>query len=324
MIFADKLIDLRKKHGWSQEELAEKMDVTRQSVSKWESAQSVPDIEKIIRLSELFNVSTDYLLKDNNEAYNAEEKQENIRRVTIKEAEKFLRVKNETSKMIAFATFLCILSPVPLIMLGALSELGKYNLNLNTVTAAGMIIMFIFVAAAVSMFIFSGTKTSEFEFLENESFETERGLVKVVNDYREKYKNTYIRNIIIGVSACILSLVPMFVGIAINEDNEILMVYMVAFFFLIVGIGVALIIRSCIIDESFKKLLQEGEYSKREKIDKSKKFEFSSAYWLIATAVFFVYSIVTDNWEHSWIILAVAGIIYPIYLSAVRYLNNKK
>lgn len=324
MIFADKLIDLRKKHGWSQEELAEKMDVTRQSVSKWESAQSVPDIEKIIRLSELFNVSTDHLLKDNNEAYNAEEKQENIRRVTIKEAEKFLRVKNETSKMIAFATFLCILSPVPLIMLGALSELGKYNLNLNTVTAAGMIIMFIFVAAAVSMFIFSGTKTSEFEFLENESFETERGLVKVVNDYREKYKNTYIRNIIIGVSACILSLVPMFVGIAINEDNEILMVYMVAFFFLIVGIGVALIIRSCIIDESFKKLLQEGEYSKREKIDKSKKIEFSSAYWLIATAVFFVYSIVTDNWEHSWIILAVAGIIYPIYLSAVRYLNNKK
>lgn len=64
MIFADKLIMLRKKAGWSQEELAEQMDVTRQSVSKWEGAQSIPDIEKIIRLSELFGVSTDYLLKD--------------------------------------------------------------------------------------------------------------------------------------------------------------------------------------------------------------------------------------------------------------------
>ena len=59
MIFADKLILLRKKAGWSQEELADQMNVTRQSVSKWEGAQSVPDLEKMIRLSKLFGVSTD-------------------------------------------------------------------------------------------------------------------------------------------------------------------------------------------------------------------------------------------------------------------------
>lgn len=64
MIFADKLITLRKKVGWSQEELAEKLNVTRQSVSKWEGAQSVPDIDKILQLSRLFGVTTDYLLKD--------------------------------------------------------------------------------------------------------------------------------------------------------------------------------------------------------------------------------------------------------------------
>lgn len=64
MIFADKLIRLRKKAGWSQEELAARLDVSRQSVSKWESAQSIPDLEKIVRLSKLFGVTTDYLLKD--------------------------------------------------------------------------------------------------------------------------------------------------------------------------------------------------------------------------------------------------------------------
>ena len=64
MIFADKLIALRKKAGWSQEELAEQLGVTRQSVSKWEGAQSVPDIDKILQLSRLFGVTTDYLLKD--------------------------------------------------------------------------------------------------------------------------------------------------------------------------------------------------------------------------------------------------------------------
>ena len=50
MILADKIIDLRKKAGWSQEELAEKLAVTRQSVSKWEGAQSIPDMDKVCLL----------------------------------------------------------------------------------------------------------------------------------------------------------------------------------------------------------------------------------------------------------------------------------
>ena len=65
MILADKVMALRKKNGWSQEELAEKLNISRQSVSKWESGASIPDIDKIIALSSLFGVSTDYLLKDN-------------------------------------------------------------------------------------------------------------------------------------------------------------------------------------------------------------------------------------------------------------------
>ena len=60
MILADKIILLRKKNGWSQEELAEKMNVSRQSVSKWEGANSIPDISKIIDMSKIFGVSTDY------------------------------------------------------------------------------------------------------------------------------------------------------------------------------------------------------------------------------------------------------------------------
>ena len=68
MIFADKLIELRKKSGMSQEELAEKLGVSRQSVSKWEGAQSTPDLNRILEISKIFDVSTDYLLKDEIEA----------------------------------------------------------------------------------------------------------------------------------------------------------------------------------------------------------------------------------------------------------------
>ena len=64
MILADKIIENRKKNGWSQEDLAYKLGVSRQSVSKWDGAQSVPDMKKIVQMSELFGVSTDYLLKD--------------------------------------------------------------------------------------------------------------------------------------------------------------------------------------------------------------------------------------------------------------------
>ena len=63
MILADKIISLRKKEGWSQEELAEQLGVSRQAVSKWESARSVPDMDKLLTMSRIFGVTTDYLLK---------------------------------------------------------------------------------------------------------------------------------------------------------------------------------------------------------------------------------------------------------------------
>ena len=63
MNIADRIQYLRKQNGYSQEELADKVGVSRQAVSKWESEQSTPDLEKIIVMSELFEVTTDYILK---------------------------------------------------------------------------------------------------------------------------------------------------------------------------------------------------------------------------------------------------------------------
>lgn len=67
MKLADKIIMLRKQVGWSQEELANQLGVSRQAVSKWESSQSLPDIDKIINLAKLFNITTDDLLLDDHE-----------------------------------------------------------------------------------------------------------------------------------------------------------------------------------------------------------------------------------------------------------------
>ena len=64
MILADKISLLRKKCGWSQEDLAEKLGVSRQSVSKWETGQSVPDLDKLIKLADLFGISVDELVRE--------------------------------------------------------------------------------------------------------------------------------------------------------------------------------------------------------------------------------------------------------------------
>ena len=64
MIFKEKLTKLRKSNGMSQEELAEKIEVSRQAISKWELGDSIPDSDKIVALSKIFNVTTDYFLKD--------------------------------------------------------------------------------------------------------------------------------------------------------------------------------------------------------------------------------------------------------------------
>lgn len=63
MDISEKILNLRKNHNLTQEELAEKLNVSRQSISKWESGQAVPEVDKVLMLGEVFHVTTDYLLK---------------------------------------------------------------------------------------------------------------------------------------------------------------------------------------------------------------------------------------------------------------------
>lgn len=68
MKLADKIIKHRKANGWSQEEFAEKLDVSRQAVSRWENGTALPDAQNVLQISKLFNVTADYLLNDDYES----------------------------------------------------------------------------------------------------------------------------------------------------------------------------------------------------------------------------------------------------------------
>lgn len=70
MTFGEKLLNLRKRNGYSQEDLANKLDVSRQAISRWEMGTAIPDSLNVLHLSKLFQVSTDYLLNDDYESDN--------------------------------------------------------------------------------------------------------------------------------------------------------------------------------------------------------------------------------------------------------------
>ena len=170
MILADKIMLLRKKQGWSQEELAEKLDVSRQSVSKWEGGLSIPDLNKIIAMSALFGVSTDYLLKDEIEVEEPSETatsdDETARSVSAEDAHRYLNMVQRLSWRIALGVMLCILSPVCLILLGGATDVSSpWQIGENIAAGVGMIVLFLLVAIAVAIFIPTGIKLSEFSYL---------------------------------------------------------------------------------------------------------------------------------------------------------------
>lgn len=311
MILADKIIEERKKNGWSQEELANKLGVSRQAVSKWESAGSIPDLQRILQMSELFGVTTDYLLKDEIEEEPLNEYTEtNTIKVSMEEGNQYLDMKSRGSRIVANATSLCILSPVPLIVLGTMTED-------HILIGFSLVLLLVLVAIAVYLFVNYGLHESHMKHLEKESFETEYGVSGMVRERREQYEPTFTRNIAIGVVLCILSVIPTIMA-GVMEVEDYMSGISVGLLLIIVSIGVNILIRAGMIKSSYDTLLQEGEYTIEEKHLKKKTDAFSGAYWCLIVAIYLGWSFWTNNWKFTWIIWPVAGVLYAAVLGMVK------
>ncbi len=326
MILADKIIKLRKKNGWSQEELADKMNVSRQAVSKWEGAQSIPDIEKILIMSNLFGVTTDYLLKDDIEDEECTDTAcDTVRKITLKEANEFIAWRKRASVRIAIATFLCILSVIPMIVLGVMSEYEQYGMSENFAGGVGMVSLFILVAVAVAIFVGCGLKNAPYDFLDgNEEFKTEHGVRGMVRESQKAYRDIYNKLNIIATCICVLSPVPLLVGAF--TGNELLLIAMLSLTLLIVGIGVIFFIIAGVRWASMQKLLREGEFTLKEKKKSSIKEAIGLVYWLIVTAVFLVLVFFSgkDNWKFTGLIWPIAGVIFAAVMVISELFIDKK
>lgn len=271
MILADKIMTLRKKNGWSQEELAEKLNTTRQSVSKWESAQSTPELDKILMLGQIFGVSTDYLLKDEITVTECTSGKESAaRRVSPADADAFLALAKKNARRITLGAALCILSPVCLLMLSAMADTQRIAITENAAAGIGLIVLLLTVAVAASLFISGSYLTRPFAFLETEVFETEYGVADKVRHLQAKHSARLGIRLAAGCCLCVLSVAPLFITIIFTED-AFLLTAAVALLFVLAAAGAALLVYNGCVSDSYNKLLQLDDYTPQKKLKKASK-----------------------------------------------------
>lgn len=322
MIFADKVIALRKKAGWSQEELAERLNVSRQSVSKWESAQSVPDIDRILQMSRLFGVTTDYLLKDDMEEpeVTGEESASPLRRVTMQQASDYLALRRAAAPRMAIATFLCVVSPVPLLALSAMTGFSQFRVTEHVAAGIGLSVLMVLVAVAVTLFLSCRAKVKEYEFLEKEPFETEYGVSGMVKERRKAFAPTCTRLNIVGTLLCILSVIPLFVAVCM-DTIDIFYVGAVCLLLVLAGFGCMAFVYGGTIQSATEKLLEDGEYTRLSKARSPVIGAVSGGYWLVVVAVFLYYTYGpkgNGNGQHSWFIWAIAGVLFAAIMLVLK------
>ncbi|MBQ8858982.1 MAG: helix-turn-helix transcriptional regulator [Clostridia bacterium] len=336
MKLADKITTLRKSRGWSQEELAERIEVTRQSVSKWESGLSVPDLDKIVALAALFEVSCDYLLKENaEEAFAgqdapAEEPQTAAeppkkRMLTSEEATGFLAARTHAAPRIALGVLLCILGAAALILLTAFAEDGRLPEMTGVFLGLGALVLF--VCGGVSLFISSGLRLSAYQYMEEEPFALPDGFRTAIREEQEDGRPRFIRHMVIGVALCILSVAPLFISLFLSNERdpsyELQIACGVVGLLLLVACGVFLIVRTSMRFGGYAVLLQEGDYAEGKKVAKKKSEAVQSFFWLVVLAGYLAYSFATNDWAHSWIVWPVAAILSGV-IEQIFVLTDKK
>lgn len=331
MILADKIIQLRKKSGWSQEELAAQMGVSRQSVSKWESGQSIPDLDKILKLSALFNVSTDFLLKDELSdapvaVDQAPEADAAVRTVSMEEADAFLTLQAQAAPKIALGVSLCILSPMLLIYLGALSDVeGGYRVSEAVAMAVGLPVLLLVVVGAVALFLRYGRPLERYDYLDKEAIELAYGVEGVVRKRHGAMVKRHTTRLIVGTALCILAAVPLFVS-AVFEEQGALMgpVYGLLATLAMVAVGVYLLVKTCTLNGGYQRLLEEGDYTRAKKEESKRNGPLLMIFWGVTTGIYLFWSFWTDDWERTWLVWPVAGVLFVAALGMSSMLHERK
>ena len=240
----------------------------------------------------------------------------------MEEASAFINERKIQSGRIALGVMLCILSPVLLIVLGGGQDSGFLDISETQASGIGLVALFVLVGIAVALFVSAGLKLSKYEFMEKDLIDTAYGIKGLAEELKDKYKDTYTRSMIIGIVLCVISVIPLFIIMALSYTSAGIGSMAVGLLLIMVAIGVYLIIRVNIVNGTYNILLEEGDYTRAEKTRPHKFGWVPPVYWLAVTAIFLVHGF-TENFANSWIIWAVAGITFAILMIILDAVSKK-
>ncbi len=328
MTMGEKIVALRKRECWSQEDLADRLDVSRQSVSKWEGDLAAPALDKLLELSRLFGVSTDYLIKDELQSPEPETPvlpgqpaPEPLRQVTLEEAKAFVELKEASARPMALAVALCILSPACLILLSGLAEIGRMNEQLAM--GLGMTVLFAFIVPAVAIFVRWGTKLDKYEYLEKEIFTAASGVEALVRSRMEALEPIRTRRLTAGVCLCVIAAVPLFLSLWPGAIGTLVFaVGGVGLLLALVAAGVYLILSVSVPWGGYQMILQEGDYAPEKKRPWYRALP--PLYWCAVTAGYLAWSFATGRWDFTWIVWPPAGVLFGGVMALLNLLARRK
>jgi len=324
MILAEKIVRLRKQIGWSQEELAEKMGVSRQSVSKWEGTNSIPDLNKIITLAEIFGVSTDYLLKDDVETPESlnGDLEINAIQISLEQAMKYVENKMGMAQLIAKGVFLCVGSVVPLFALLAMAKANQLNLTPNVAAAIGVVFILVMVSIGVSFFIRTNQYESDLVPIENGGFELAYGVHSVFKEKLQKFRSTYNQRLSVAISLFIFSFVPLMFVSMFSGDSDLTLMMLVVLI-LMVAAGTYILIPASAKYNAYNMILKEGDFegSKSRRTKQAEKL--AAFYWPLLTAIYIGWSLWTMDWGVTWIVWPVGAILFAALVGLMELLDKE-
>lgn len=325
MTLGEKIALLRRQSGQSQEALADRLNVSRQAVSKWESGASVPELDKLLALSEVFGVSTDYLLKEGELAPQtaaAAPEAPALRRVDAQEAEAYLDLVARSRGPVAWGVSFYILCPIPLLFLGVMAD-GTPREELAG--GVGMILLLVCVVVGLLIHLPAQLRLDAYEYLEIEEFSLAAGAETFVWQQREQQDPAYRRAITAGVVLCVLCAVPLLAAAGLDASERVL-IGCVAVLLGVVALAVQLFIRAGMLREAYDQLLQIGDYTPDKKRRNRRSGWVMGVYWCIVTAVYLAVSLPQKRWADTWVIWPVAAVLFAalmILLEAVGEHSGK-
>lgn len=311
MILADKIIRLRKQLGWSQEELAEKMSVSRQSVSKWESANSVPDLNKILMLADIFEVSTDFLLKDENEAFesNTNAQQPSLNQINVEQANDYISRKVELAQIITKGVILCVCSVVPLFFFVALAQSGHLGLSSEIGSIIGIFLLLLMVSLGIGQLIKVNQFENELAPIEEKQFELAYGVHSIFSDKLKKFRPSHNRKVSFAIFLFITSFMPLMVGLTLGGGSTTGLLLLIVMF-LIIAAGLFIIIPISTEHDAYNNLLNDDDGTSEKSRREKRARKLAAFYWPLATAIYLGWSLWTMAWWMTWIVWPVAGVLF--------------